>query len=132
MEEQTPFTVNTAMQSTQQMGNVFAQQKLREDALAQKEQRLADAEQQLATASQQMAAEKQGMDNVLAALAQGQAQGIHQGGLSGNMVQDDTTGQVGLGDVDMQLADYLNKGGDPRELPAEAQQYLAQFANNMA
>lgn len=130
MGEQAPFTVDTAMQSTQQMGNVFAQQKLKEDALAQKEQRLAEAEQSLVTASQQMTYEKQGMDNVLAALAQGQG----AGGLSGTPMMESQIGQ-GLGNaggIETELINYINQGGDPRELPAEAQQYLAQIVNSMA
>lgn len=130
MGEQAPFTIDTAMQSTQQMGNVFAQQKLKEDALAQKEQRLAEAEQSLATASQQMAYEKQDMDNVLAALAQGQG----AGGLSGTPMSDIQMEQ-GLGDaggIETELINYINQGGDPRELPVEAQQYLAQIVNSMA
>lgn len=70
-EQATPFTAETAVRSTQQSGNVYAEQKLKEAALMQKEQQLATAEQRLVMAGQQMAAEKQGMDNVLAALAQG-------------------------------------------------------------
>ena len=120
--QQAPFTVESAMGMTQQSGNVYAEQKLKEAALAQKEQQLAGAEQQLAMAGRQMAAEKAGMNNVLAALSQG------AGGLGGMQPQ-------GLGNaagMEMQIMDYLDKGGNPADMPVEAQQYLAQMAQQTA
>ena len=110
-EQAAPFTAETAMQSTQQSGNVYAEQKLREAALMQKEQQLAGAEQQLAMASQQMAAEKQGMDNVLAALAQGGAGGLGM-----------APAQQGLGD-----ASGMNMG--PEQEAMEASAAIEQGAN---